>query len=102
MAAVAPQLMMAITAVGLLVPAAGKTAGCCDACERVRGCSRCAHRGGSSARDPRPESARICSVSAPAMKWAQDAKKIYFTVKLGCKSGVAFVPTIDTVLNPKP
>jgi hypothetical protein len=101
MAPVAPPLMIAIAAVGMLVPAASKTAGCCNACERVRGFSRCAHRGGLRARDPLPEPART-AVPAPAMKWAQDTKKIYFTVKLGCKSGVAFAPTIDTVLNPKP
>jgi FKBP-type peptidyl-prolyl cis-trans isomerase len=30
------------------------------------------------------------------MKWAQDTKKVYFTVNLGCKSEVKFEPTDDT------
>ena len=37
-------------------------------------------------------------LAGPNLKWAQDAKKIYLTVGMGCKSDVKFAPTEDTIV----
>jgi len=36
------------------------------------------------------------ALAGPSLKWAQDTKKIYLTVGMGCKSDVKFAPTEDT------